>query len=229
MQLSRAPGEQNQMGLIVLARLRPGVTVGQARAEMKVISARLAREHPDTNKGSSRNVYPTMSEDVDPDVRKSLYVLQIAVGFVLLIACANVANLLLTKAVARQREMAVRVAIGASRFRLLRQTLTESLALSFSAGVLGLMLAFGGLRLVVYLAPKEIHGFHELAIDPAVLAFTLGVTIASGILFGLAPAVHAMRQSIAEALGNGSRSVTGSSRRSVRRWSFLKSRYRSSC
>jgi putative ABC transport system permease protein len=142
-----------------------------------------------------------------------LFVLQVAVGFVLLIACANVANLLLTKAVAREKEIAVRIAIGASRWRLIRQNLTESLLLSFAAGALGLFLSFGGLRLISYLAPKETHGFHELRIDPLILAFTLGITLISGILFGLAPSFHSLRRSILASLSRGSRSVAGSSRR----------------
>jgi putative ABC transport system permease protein len=123
--------------LNVVARLKPGVTLDQARAEMRLIAGRLAQEFPDTNRGWGVNVFPTLSEDIDPSLGISLYVLQFAVAFVLLIACANVANLLLTKAVAREREMAVRLAIGATRWRILRQNLTESLVLSAAAGLIG--------------------------------------------------------------------------------------------
>ena len=213
MNLHAGLAEQRNMGITVFGYLKPGVTVAHARAEMKVIADRLVREHPDTNRGWGFNVFPTVSEDVDPDTRTGLFVLQVAVGFVLLIACANVANLLLTKAVAREKEIAVRMAIGASRWRLIQQNLTESLLLSFAGGALGLLLSFGGLRLVSYLAPKDTHGFHELRIDPLVLLFTLGVTLAAGILFGLAPSFHSLRQSIAAILNRGSRSVAGSSRR----------------
>lgn len=205
--------QEKRVGLTAFGYLKPGVMLGQARAEMKVIAEQLSRQFPDTNQGWGINVFPTISEDVDPNVRTGLFVLQVAVGFVLLIACANVANLLLTKAVAREKEIAVRVAIGASRWRITQQNLTESLLLSFAASGLGLFLSFGGLRLVSYLAPKDTHGFHELRIDPLILAFTLGITLASGILFGLAPSFHSLRQSILEALSRGSRSVAGSSRR----------------
>jgi putative ABC transport system permease protein len=199
--------------LTVIARLKPEVTVEQARAEMQVVATRLAQQHPDTNKGWGINVFPTISEDVDPDLRTSLYVLQVAVGFVLLIACANVANLLLTKAVAREREMAVRLAIGASRWRILRQNLTESLLLSTAAGVLGLLLSLALIRIVTFLAPKEIHGLHEIGFNALVLAFAIGVTFASGLLFGLAPGLHAAHQSVAQALTRGSRSLVGSSKK----------------
>ncbi len=199
--------------LNVVARLKPGVTLDQARAEMRLIAGRLAQEFPDTNRGWGVNVFPTLSEDIDPSLGISLYVLQFAVAFVLLIACANVANLLLTKAVAREREMAVRLAIGATRWRILRQNLTESLVLSAAAGMIGFLLSLVLMRLVTYLAPKDIHGLHELTVNPLVLAFALGVTLLSGLLFGLAPAIHSARQAVAEALNRGSRSVAGSARR----------------
>jgi putative ABC transport system permease protein len=154
-----------------------------------------------------------VKEDVDPDLRRSLVVLQVAVGFVLLIACLNIANLLLTKAVAREKEIAVRLALGASRWRVIRQALSESVLLSMLGGAVGLMLSLWGLRVVSFLAPKDVHGFHELTIDPLVLAFTAGVTLISGIFFGLAPALHAAGESVAATLGRGSRGVVGSASR----------------
>jgi putative ABC transport system permease protein len=140
-----------------------------------------------------------------------LLVLQVAVGFVLLIACANVGNLLLTRAIRREKEIAVRVALGAGRLRVIRQMLSESLLLSAVGGLGGLALAFWALRAISYFAPEDTHGFHELRIDPAVLLFTFGVTFAAGVLFGLAPSMHALGQEISEVLGRGARSVGGTS------------------
>jgi putative ABC transport system permease protein len=194
-------------------RLRPGVSLQQARTEMDVIAKRLERADPELNTGVGINVFPLSAEDVSPALRTSLFVLQMAVAFVLLIACANVANLLLTRAVGREKEIAVRVAIGAGRVRIVRQMLSESLLLSLIGGVAGLLLAVASLRAVSALAPPDTHGFHELRLDPVVLAFTILVTIAAGVLFGLAPAFHALRQNVSEALGRGARGVGGSSNR----------------
>ncbi|HWF45453.1 MAG TPA: ABC transporter permease [Bryobacteraceae bacterium] len=211
--INPGPDEESRMALMVFGRLKPGVTIAQARTEMNVIGDRLRNAFPDRNTGFGINVFPTMGEDIDPDIRRSLYVLQCAVCFVLLIACANVANLLLTKAVAREREMALRVALGAGRWRIVRQNLCESLVLSVLGGAVGLLLAFGALRLVSYLAPADQHGFHELRMDPLVLAFTLGTALLAGILFGLAPSFHALGQSVNQALNRGARSVGGASHR----------------
>ncbi len=211
--INPSPQEEAGMALTVFGRLKPGVSIAQANAEMKVIGRRLEQAYPDTNHGWGVNVFPTISEDVDPAIRKSLYVLQVAVGFVLLIACANVANLLLTKAVAREREMAIRIALGASRWQIARQTLSESLVLSCFGGVAGLFLALGCLRLVSYLAPRNTHGFHELRLDALVLTFTLATTLLAGIIFGLAPSFYSMGQSVNQALNRGARSAGGSSNR----------------
>ncbi len=210
-----APGlqEQRERGYFVFGRLKTGVTLAQARAEMSVIAKRLERADPDLDRGFGVNVFPLSVEDVDPALRKSLFVLQIAVGFVLLIACANVANLLLTRAVRREKEIAVRLALGAARGRIVRQMLSESLLLSVTGGVAGLLFAFGALRAVSSLAPAETHGFHELRVDPLVLGFTVLVTMIAGLLFGLAPAFHALRQNVNDALGRGARGVGGTSNR----------------
>jgi putative ABC transport system permease protein len=213
MNINPSSQEERNMALTVFGRLKRGVTLDQARAEMNVISRRLQQAYPDMNRGWGISVFPTVSEDVDPAVRRSLYVLQVAVGFVLLIACANVANLLLTKAVAREKEMAVRIALGASRGQIVRQTLTESLLLSFIGGALGLLLAYEALHVISYLAPKDTHGFHELRIDPLVLAFTLGSTLIAGVLFGLAPSFYSIGRGVNSALNRGARSVGGASNR----------------
>jgi putative ABC transport system permease protein len=180
---------------------------------MNVIAKRLERADPQLNTGMGVHVFPVSVEDVSPVLRTSLLVLQIAVAFVLLIACANVANLLLTRAVRREKEIAVRVAIGAGRMRIIRQMLSESLLLSLFAGAAGLLLALASLRAVSALAPPDTHGFHELRLDPLVLGFTVLVTIGAGLLFGLAPAFHALRQNVNEALSRGARGLGGTSNR----------------
>ncbi len=194
-------------------RLKRGATVEQAGAEMDVIASRLERSTPDLNRNFGVNVFALADEDVSPAMRRSLLVLQVAVGFVLLIACANVANLLLTRAVAREREIAIRAALGAGPLRIMRQMFSESLLLSALGAAAGLALAYCGLDLLSALAPADTHGFHELRLDPVVLGFTASAAAAAALLFGLAPALHAMRQSVNEALGRGARSVGGSSNR----------------
>jgi putative ABC transport system permease protein len=205
--------DQSLRDYYVFGRLRRGVALQQARAEMNVVAERLLQADPKLNTGFGANVFPLAAEDVSPALRRSLLVLQVAVGFVLLIACANVANLLLTRAVGREREVAIRVALGAGRLRMLRQTLTESLLLSGLGGAAGLLLAFWGLRLFSGVAPADTHGFHELRLDPLVLGFTVLAAVLAGLLFGLAPALHAVRQSVNEALGRGVRSGGGASNR----------------
>ncbi|MGJ5817508.1 ABC transporter permease [Paludibaculum fermentans] len=207
--LAAAQGEQALWGrsYSVYARLKRGTTLGKARAEMDVIAARLEKEHPDTNHGFGVNVYPVSEEDVGPELRQGILVLQAAVGFVLLIACANMANLLLARAVAREREIGIRLALGAQRSRIIRLMLTESLLLSFLGGLLGLLLAYWSLDLISALAPKDTHGFHELRLDPWVLLFTLGISIGTGVLFGLVPAWHAARRDLTEPMGRGGRTV----------------------
>jgi len=198
----------------VFARLAPGVTLTQARSEMDVLAKRLQQEDPKLNTGFSINVFPLSLEDVGPDMSRTVLALQVAVGFVLLIACANVANLLLTKGAARAKEFAIRVALGAARWRLIRQMFVESLLLSFIGGAAGLLLAAGAMRLIALLAPEDSYRLQELSLNPLVLAFTGAVVVLSALIFGLAPSFHASDRNGAEALAQGGRAgSSGLSRR----------------
>jgi putative ABC transport system permease protein len=198
--------------LFVFGRLKEGVSLAAARAELQVIERRLAKTDLEEG-GFGINAITLMEASTNPALRHAVLVLQIAVGFVLLIACANAGNLLLSRAVDRDKEMAVRSAIGASGLRLFRQTLTESLLLSISAAILGLLLSLGALRALSAIAPTDQFALHELRIDRTVLVFTAGIAVAAGILFGLVPAFHAWRKDINEVLSRSSRSVAGSSNR----------------
>jgi predicted permease len=176
----------------VIARLQNGVPLGQAQAQMTAIGARLEQKYPDSNKGKSVAVTQLRDEMVS-NFRLTLYVMLAAVGVVLLIACANLANMLLAKAVARTREIAIRTAVGASRSRIVRQLITESILLALVAGVVGVALAFWGSRTLVALAPTDVPRLAEASIDTTVLAFALGVSLLASLLFGLAPALQVLR------------------------------------
>jgi predicted permease len=191
-----------------IARLKPGVSVEHASAEMNAIMAQIGREHPG-NTGWKVLVFPLYSEVVG-EHRQMLYVLLGAVGLVLLIACANTANLLLARASARQREIAIRIAMGAPRLRVIRQLLTESLLISLTGGALGLLLAAGGVRALVALLPADFPRAHDIHLNWPVLAFTLVISILTGILFGLAPALQASRTDPRQGLQQGSRTTTAS-------------------
>ena len=195
----------------ILARLRPGATVEQAQVELDLTARRLGQQFPDyypPSRAFRLSVRPLL-EQVVGDVRTALLILLGAVGFVLLIACANVANLLLARAAVREKEMAVRTAIGAGRWRIVRQLLTESVALSAAGGALGLLVAFWGLEALRSLAPGNIPRLQMVALDWRVLLFTSVVTICTGVLFGLAPALRGSRVNLGETLKEGGRALAG--------------------
>jgi putative ABC transport system permease protein len=187
---------------LVVGRLKPGVTLTQAQAQMTAIGSRLERQYPGSNKDKGVLITPLRDELVG-DVRATLYVLLGAVALVLLIACANMANLLLARATARTREMAIRAAIGAGRSRIIRQLIVESMVLSLSAGTAGLMLALWGVHGLVALAPADTPRLSEISIDGTVLAFTFLVSVTASLLFGIAPAIQASRIDLSDALKQG--------------------------
>jgi putative ABC transport system permease protein len=197
--------------ILVMARLKPGITTAQANADMERVTSHIAEVYPKSNQGWSASVEPLQNDFLDRDTIRALWILLGAVGFVLLIACANVANLLLARGSARQREVAVRGALGATRAQLFGQFLTESLALATIGGALGVSLAWAFLRVILALMPAyTLPSEADVRLNIPVLLFTLGATMLAGVLFGCAPAFQAMRLNLNDALKEGGRGEMGS-------------------
>ena len=199
---SKSLGQRGNHSYNAIGRMKPGVTVQAARADLKVVAARLEKQYPDSNDHIGA-VVTSLREDMVGNSRDSLFMMLGAVGLVLLIACANVANLLLSRAMARQKEVAIRSALGASRLRLLRQLLTESLLLSLAGGTLGLALAWGIVELFSKAKSYSLPQFNAVEVNPAVLGFTFALAIATGVLFGVFPALQMSRPDLHEELKGG--------------------------
>jgi putative ABC transport system permease protein len=193
----------------VVGKIRPNVSVAEAQSDLNVIAANLERLYPEVNTDSRVAVTP-LHEEITGKVRGTLLLLLGAVGFTLLIACANVANLLLARAAVRAKEFALRSALGASRLRIMGQLLTESLLLSLGGTALGLFIAYAGTRAIVASGVADFPRLQEIAIDGRVLGFTLGLVIVTTLLFGLAPALQASNPNLIDALRAGARNITGS-------------------
>jgi putative ABC transport system permease protein len=218
MPLAFTPAELQDWGgsyfTSVLGRLRPGVTLDQARAESKSLAHAIVASYPPVLTNAFRGVLgldvmaSPFQEDVVGSVRTLLIVLMAAVTFVLLIACANIATLLVSRAATRQKEIGIRSVLGATRLRLVRQMLTESLLLALGGGILGIVLALRARNFILALVPSSIALPHHIPLDGGVFAFALGVSILTAVVFGLAPAFQISSRSLRAPLQEGGRSAT---------------------
>jgi predicted permease len=203
------------MGMDAIGRLKPGVTFAQARADMDALGKHLAEEYPEANKDTGIAMVP-LKESVVGDIQPYLLVLLASVGFVLLIACVNVANLMLARSTGRMREFAIRIALGAGRVRVIRQLLTESVLLALAGGLLGMLTATWGLQGALKMLPEALPRAENIHLDARVLLFTFAVSALAGILFGLVPALKTSRGDVHETLKEGARGSTGAHHRAQR-------------
>ena len=204
--------------LLVMGRLKPGVTVAQANGDMDAVTKHVTELYPKSNTGWGAVVEPLKNDFLDRDVVRALWLLLGAVGFVLLIACANVANLLLARATTRQKEVAVRASVGATRWQLFRQFLVESLTLAFIGGIFGIALAWGLLKIIILTMPPFTLPYEaDVRLNAPVLLFTIAATALAGVIFGCAPAWQASRMNLNDVLKEGGRSGSGAGRHGLRR------------
>jgi putative ABC transport system permease protein len=212
MQAAPQQAENRQFRIFrAVAHLKPGVTMAEMRAEIETISRRLQQQYPDTNAGVTIN-FTSLSERIVGNVRRALLVLLGTVGFVLLIACANVANLILARMAGREREIAIRTALGAGRWRVIRQLMTENLLLSILGGIAGLMVAMWCIDVLPRLSSNTLPRLTTIGINLSVLLFTLGLSMLTGVLFGMVPAWQATRPNLSHSLKEGGRGSLGNAK-----------------